>query len=239
MAIINLGNIRMNWRGVFDPKANYVRDDAVSYKGSSYIALQQMTGVTPAVGKSWDLLAAGTDQLSQEGDLLIHDGKTPVRLSRGENAQVLQMKDQRPVWQDQSLDPSRRVWKLAKGSPLSGWHTRVYLMGDGMIKACGHGWNYSNGNTAGKDTYVPSRIVTEDPHVRFAEVFSGSMQHYALTREGDVWSWGHNSHGQLGHGDTHNRAVAKRIEFFVQNKIQVTQVICPRNNYHHQACVYV
>ena len=242
----------MNWRGVFDPKVNYACNDVVSHKGSSFIALQDGMGITPTVGTHsvgapsvgyWDVLAAGTDQLTQEGDLLIHDGKTSVRLPRGENAQILQMVDKRPVWQDQSLDPSRRVWKLAKGSPLSGWHTRVYLMGDGTINACGHGGNYSNGNPAGKDVYVPSRIITEDPEgrdpeVRFVEVFSGSMQHYGLTAEGDVWSWGHNNFGQLGHGDTNNRAVAKRIEFFVKNKIQVARVITPRHNYHPQACAY-
>lgn len=60
-----------------------MRDDAVSYHGSSFIALREVTGVTPAVGADWDLLAAGTDQLLEEGDILIHDGNTPVRLARG------------------------------------------------------------------------------------------------------------------------------------------------------------
>ena len=238
MAIIDLGNIRMNWRGVYDPKVHYVRDDAVSYKGSSFIALQQGVGVTPTVGPYWDMLAAGTDQLTLEGDLLIHDGNIPIRLPRGTNAQVLQMKDQRPVWQDQSLDHSRRVWKLAKVNGLGGWHTRVYLMADGTLKACGHGGNYSNGDPAGKDTHIPSRIVTENPEVRFVDVFSGSMQHYALTAEGEVWSWGNNDYGHLGHGDTVNRAIAKRIDFFVANQIKIVRVIPPRTNYHHQACVY-
>ena len=37
MTVIDLGNIRINWRGAYDPKKNYVRDDAVSYKGSSFM----------------------------------------------------------------------------------------------------------------------------------------------------------------------------------------------------------
>ena len=247
MTVIDLGNIRLNWRGVFDPKTQYVRDDAVSYKGSSFIALKEGMGVTPTVGTHsvgshsgghWDLLAAGTDQLTQEGDLLIHDGQTPVRLGRGTNAQVLQMVDKQPSWRDQSLDPSRRVWKLAKVKGMGGWHTRVYLMADGTIKACGYGGNYSNGHPTGAHLYVPSRILVADPDQRFVDVFSGGMQHYALTAEGDVWSWGNNNYGQLGHGDTANRAVAKRIEFFTTRQIKIGRVIPGRPNYHDHACAY-
>jgi alpha-tubulin suppressor-like RCC1 family protein len=50
---------------------------------------------------------------------------------------------------------------------------------------------------------------------RFVDVFSGGMQHYALTENGEVWSWGYNNYGQLGHGDTANRAQPKRIEYFM------------------------
>ena len=176
MALIDLGNIRINWRGVFDPETHYVRDDAVSYKGSSFIAVKEVTNVIPAVGPHWNLLAAGTDQLTQEGDLLIHDGNTPVRLPRGKNAQVLQMVGNQPVWKHPPLDLSRRVWKLPQVNVMGGWHTRVYLMADGTLRACGQGGNYANGNPAGKDMYVPSRILTadpggRDPEVRFVDVF--------------------------------------------------------------------
>ena len=50
MAVIDLGNIRINWRGAYNAAAEYVRDDAVSYHGSSFIALRDVTGVTPVVG---------------------------------------------------------------------------------------------------------------------------------------------------------------------------------------------
>ena len=225
MAVIDLGNIRMNWSGVFDPKVPYVKDDAVSYKGSSFIALKEGTGVTPAVGPHWDLLAAGTDQLREEGDLLTHDGKTPTRLARGKNAQVLQMRDKMPVWQDQSLDPSRHVWKLAKVNGLGGFHTRAWLMMDGTVRACGKGDNHANGNPLALHTHRPFRITPENPDVRFCDVFLSGTHGYALTAEGDVWSWGHNDYGQLGHGDTINRALAKRIDFFVEKNIRISRVI--------------
>lgn len=231
MTIIDLGNIRINWCGPYDSTASYEPDDAVSYQGSSFIAKQKSAGITPVVADHWDLLAAGTDQLTTEGDLLIHNGQKPVRLPRGENTQILQMVDGQPSWQTQALDPSRRVWKLAKVNSLGGWHVRVYLMADGTVKACGYGSNHSNGDASGSNLHLPSRVVTTNPDVRFIDVFSGGLAHYGLTAEGHVFSWGLNNYGQLGHGETISRAVAKRIEYFTNNKIKIAKVIPCRSNY--------
>ena len=236
MTAIDLGNIRINWKGAYDATTAYVLNDAVAYKGSSYVAKRNVTGVTPVQGDDWDLMAAGTDQMTTEGDMLIHDGTNPVRLPKGKNAQILQMNKGRPAWINPSLDPSLRVWKLAKVNGMGGWHCRVYLMADGTIKACGYGGNYTNGNPNGSHTWVPTRVSTYDPSIRFVEVFSGGMYHYGLTAEGDVWSWGHNNYGQLGHGNTTSIAIAKRIEFFKTNKIKIAKVIPARPNYHDYGC---
>jgi hypothetical protein len=237
MAVIDLGNIRINWRGAYNAAAEYVRDDAVSYHGSSFIALRDVTGVTPVVGADWDLLAAGTDQLLQEGDILIHDGNTPVRLARGTDTQILQLINGRPAWRTQAVDPSRRVAKLAKVNGHGSTGVRSYLMADGTIKACGMGTNFSNGDPTGSHLYLPSRISPLDCDKRFVDVFSGGMQHYALTENGEVWSWGYNNYGQLGHGDTASRSQPKRIEYFVMNNLQIAKVIPSRPNYYDHASV--
>lgn len=238
MTQIDLGNIRINWRGPYDNATDYVRHDAVAHLGSSYVAKRPVSGITPVQGDDWDLMAAGTDQLTDEGDFLIHDGNTPVRLPRGNNAQVIQMVGNQPAWRDQSLDPARRVWKLGTVNRHGGWYTRTYLMADGTIKACGYGGNNSNGDPAGSHLYVPTRVSVEEPETRFVEVFSGGQQHYGLTANGEVWSWGHNNYGQLGHGDTANRSIAKRIEYFVTNNIQIARVICNRVNYYDYGVAY-
>ncbi len=237
MAVIDLGNIRINWRGAYNAVAEYVRDDAVSYHGSSFIALRDVTGVTPVVGADWDLLAAGTDQLLQEGDILIHDGNAPVRLARGTDAQILQLINGRPAWRTQAVDPSRRVAKLAKVNGMGGSGVRAYLMTDGTVKACGMGTNNANGDPTGSHVYVPSRLTPLDCDKRFVEVVSGGMQHYALAANGEVWSWGYNNYGQLGHGDTANRAAPTRIEYFVTNNIQIAQIVPSRTNYYDHASV--
>lgn len=236
MAVIDLGNIRINWRGAYNASAEYVQDDAVSHRGSSYIALRDVMGVTPVVGADWDILAAGTDQLLQEGDILTHDGDTPVRLPRGVDAQILQLIDGRPAWRTQAVDPSRRVAKLAKVNGHGSTGVRAYVMADGTIKACGMGTNNANGSPAGYHIYTPSRVTAADNNVRFTEIFSGGMQHYALTEDGEVWSWGYNNYGQLGHGDTASRAQPQRIDFFATNNIRIAQVIPSRPNYYDHAC---
>ena len=240
MAVIDLGNIRINWRGAYDPAATYVPDDAVSHRGSSYIALRDVTGVIPSICADWDILAAGTDQLLEEGDILIHDGNAPVRLARGVDTQILQLINGRPAWRTQAVDPSRRVARLAKVNDHGSTGVRVYVMADGTIKACGAGTNNSNGDPGASHIYLPSRVAPQDCDKRFVEVYSGGMQHYALTAEGEVWSWGYNNYGQLGHGDTASRASPKRIEFFVTNNIKIAKVIASRPNvYDHASALFL
>ncbi|WP_455475333.1 RCC1 domain-containing protein [Bartonella sp. B17] len=238
MTQISLGNIRINWRGAYDNMAHYVRHDAVFYKGSSYVAKHAINNVIPTQGDNWDLMAAGSDQLIEQGDLLTHNGTMPVRLPRGNNTQVLQMVGTTPSWRNQALDPSRQVWKLSNVNQSGSIDTRVYLMANGLIKACGSGTDFSNGNPAEKSIYIPSTITPEDPDIRFVEVYSGGFQHYALTENGEVWSWGRNLAGQLGHGDTVARALPKRIEYFVKYGIKIARIITNRPNYYDSGFAY-
>ncbi len=239
MTILDLGNIRMNWCGAYDNDIAYVRDDVVSYHGSSFIAKRDVVGVVPVVGDDWDMLAAGTHQLIEQGDLLTHDGSSTIRLPCGNPGQVLQAGDnQQPQWRDVGLPPSQAVWKLSQVNGLGGWYTRVYLMRDGTIKACGLGSNHANGDPVAKHTYLPSRVTSLNNAVRFVAVYSGGQQHYALTAEGDVWSWGYNNYGQLGHGDTASRAIAQRIDFFAQHDIQIKHIVTGRPNHFDFGCAF-
>lgn len=237
MTTLNLGNIRFNWRGTYDPQAYYKTRDVVRYQGSSYVAVIDNTNTPITDTNAWHLMAAGTDQLTDEGDLLFHDGNIPSRLARGNNAQILQMVGNQPEWRDQSLAPSARVWKLAKVSGFGSVRTRVYLMADGTLKACGVGSQYANGDANGAHTYVPSRIVVRgNQDVRFVDVFSGGLQHYALTADGDVYSWGYNNYGALGHGDVISKSEAQRIDYFTDNNIRIVNIIPNRPNYYDHGC---
>ena len=52
----------IEWRGAWDGTAEYRKDDAVSYRGGSYIALKPSTGESPSNTEFWGVLSAkGSD----------------------------------------------------------------------------------------------------------------------------------------------------------------------------------
>ena len=88
---IDLGKIKINWRGAFVAATSYEVDDAVSYDGSSYICTTANSDSTfPNVnGSKWDVMAAGAAPLTAAGQLLSHNGSAaetidPVTASVGD-----------------------------------------------------------------------------------------------------------------------------------------------------------
>ena len=61
MAIYELGKIGLNLRDDYSDNASYTRLDVVSYNGSSYVALDNCTGVAPTDTSKWMLLAQGSN----------------------------------------------------------------------------------------------------------------------------------------------------------------------------------
>ena len=96
MATVNLGNIKLNWKGAYNASTAYVIDDVVSYNGSSYVCIAATTGNLPTVTAKWNQMsAAGTDgtdvgtTLTTQGDILYRDGSGLQRLAAGTNGQAL------------------------------------------------------------------------------------------------------------------------------------------------------
>ena len=97
MATVNLGNIKLNWKGAYNAGTAYIVDDVVSYNGSSYVCIQASTGNLPTVTTYWNQMSAkgtdGTDvgaTLTTQGDILYRDGSGLQRLAAGTSGQVLQ-----------------------------------------------------------------------------------------------------------------------------------------------------
>ena len=91
---VNLGKIRVNWRGAFAGSTVYTVNDAVSYSGSSYICVTGYTSTssfTTDLGAGyWQLMAQGASQNTTAGDITYRGGSgSDIRLPVGSSGQVL------------------------------------------------------------------------------------------------------------------------------------------------------
>ncbi|MDD2627938.1 MAG: hypothetical protein PHD20_03550 [Clostridia bacterium] len=80
----------------------------------------------------------------------------------------------------------------------------VALMNDGTVKTCGtntHG-TLGLGDTNQRNTFT---LIPTDKLSDVKQIEMGSFSIYALLSNGTVKTWGNNSSGQLGLGDTQNR----------------------------------
>ena len=97
MATIDLGKIKMVWRGAYDNATAYTPDDVVSSGGSSYICILASTGNAVSNSTYWQQMAAkGTDAdllniaSTAQGDIYYNNGSAIARLAPGSASQVLQ-----------------------------------------------------------------------------------------------------------------------------------------------------
>ena len=108
MTTIDLGKIKINWRGTYNNGTAYAIDDAVEYADggvtSSFICTAASTGNAPSssgtVHGSWDYLAKGAagSPLTQRGDILRRGASADERLAKGTSGQVLTMGSDDPAW---------------------------------------------------------------------------------------------------------------------------------------------
>ena len=113
MATIDLGKIKMVWRGAYDNATAYTPDDVVSSGGSSYICILASTGNAVSNGTYWQQMASkGTDAdllsiaSTAQGDIYYNNGSAIARLAPGTANQVLQTggAGANPSWGTMSSD---------------------------------------------------------------------------------------------------------------------------------------
>lgn len=80
-------------------------------------------------------------------------------------------------------------------------HT-VFLTDDGEVLACGQGEYGRTGTGSTDDAYTPvplDSLAAED----IEQIAVGADHNLALTASGQIYSWGRNQQGQLGHADSY------------------------------------
>lgn len=78
-----------------------------------------------------------------------------------------------------------------------------------------YGWGINSSGQLGKSDNIPINTILNPTDVYGLEniisIANGIYHSLALDHDGTVWSWGYNSHNQLGDGTTINRDTPKRI----------------------------
>lgn len=103
MATIDLGKIKLVWKGAYNNGTAYTPDDVVSSGGSSYICIAASTGNAVTNTTYWNVLAEGGDvasTLTTQGDILYRDGSGLQKLAAGTSGQYLKTQGSgaNPVW---------------------------------------------------------------------------------------------------------------------------------------------
>ena len=100
MATVNLGKIKLKWRGTWSSGGNYTADDVVEYTDgsvtSSYIAVASSSNQAPSTGGTinssyWNFAAKGqaTSPTTTQGDLIVRGASADGRLAIGSAGQAL------------------------------------------------------------------------------------------------------------------------------------------------------
>ena len=112
----------------------------------------------------------------------------------------------------------------------SGWAHSILIVENGAIMQ--YGLNLATNGVEQDSIIIPTLIPELSPPIinemhRIREISCGHFHTLALTENGDVFSWGSNSYGQLGLNDTIDRNKPKMIESL--NNYRITEIACGGN----------
>lgn len=119
-----------------------------------------------------------------------------------------------------------------------GYDHCYYLLDNGQVLFNGYGSNGEGGyGTTNSITHPVPVLGLENSKIVKVQTSAGqqSSTHsvVAIDDEGFVWTWGYNAYGQLGTGDSNNKASAYRIPREYFNNERVIDVICTGTDYVH------
>ncbi len=106
-----------------------------------------------------------------------------------------------------TLADGNRVWKKTVGGKAYGF----FLAEDGSLWAAGTATNGVQGTNDGVDHKVLTRIGTDNDWVDMACSRFWGYSAFAIKTNGTLWSWGGNSAGQLGIGNTQAQTLPVQV----------------------------
>jgi hypothetical protein len=133
--------IKFRWQGAYAGGTAYVKDDVVSYNGSSYVCILASTGNLPTDTTYWNVMAQGGTDITSlaglaQGDILYYNGTDWVRLGAGTSGDFLKTQGAgaNPVWASaggglQSIQSFTSSGTYTKPSGIN--KIKVYITGGG------------------------------------------------------------------------------------------------------------
>ena len=112
---------------------------------------------------------------------------------------------------------------LIRSLCCGGYHT-LALTADHQVYSWGRGEFGQLGLGHDNNEMEPKLIETLAKEGPVLTLAAGENHSLACMQTGEVWSWGYGQQGQLGHGEGKNEKTPRRISFFTQRNIAVTQV---------------
>lgn len=106
-----------------------------------------------------------------------------------------------------TLSDGNRVWKKAVGGKAYGF----FLAEDGSLWAAGTAESGVQGTNDGVDHKVLTRIGTDNDWADMACSRFWGYSAFAIKTNGTLWSWGENSAGQLGIGNTQAQTLPVQV----------------------------
>ena len=111
---------------------------------------------------------------------------------------------------DANKEKLQGIVKIVKGSDFN-----LALTERGEIYSWGYNGNGQLGLNHTATTLVPSKVKDETSKgvlSNIIDITCGSSTSYALTEDGQIWSWGNNGNGQFGNGTTGWKSVPQKAE---------------------------
>ena len=93
----------------------------------------------------------------------------------------------------------------------AGFDHSLTLTADGAVLSWGYGANGRLGHGDGQNRLLPKKVEALAER-RVVAVSAGYGLSIAITADGAAWSWGLGASGKLGHGDTQDQLLPKKVE---------------------------
>ena len=165
--------------------------------------------VSNSIGYTEAKLSAGinfTVALKEDGTVWSWGIGTSGRLGTGNTTNQTE-----PV---QVLSPDGRN-KLTKVKDIAvGYDSSSALLEDGTVVSWGNNGSYNLGNGTNVDSTVPVYVVDSDGNKikDIVKIARGNDYCLALTKDGEIYSWGYNNYGQLGLNNVATTQYATKVK---------------------------